>query len=69
VAASETLDTVIAVAKAIKEMAIEECAQVADEHSSPEFGHDDPVAVKYWHLGEAYAREEIAKAIRELKSK
>lgn len=67
-AATETLKTVIDTAKAVKEMVIEECAQVADEHSSPPFGHDDPVAVKFWHLGEAYAREEIARAIRQLKS-
>jgi hypothetical protein len=66
-AATETLKTVIDVAKSVKEMVIEECAQVADEHSSPPFGHDDPVAVNYWHLGEAYACKEIAAAIRALK--
>ena len=50
---SDTLAAMEFTAKAIKEMVIEECAQVADEHSSPQFGHDDPVAVKFWHLGEA----------------
>jgi len=48
---------------------VESCAQVAEWHSSARFGHDDPIAVKFWHLGEAYAKAEIAKAIRELKTK
>lgn len=51
------------------EAAVKAAAAVADEHSSPPFGHDDPVAVNYWHLGEAYARKEIAAAIRQLISK
>ena len=52
----------------IRNGVLEEAATVADEHSSAQFGHDDPIAVKFWHLGEAYAREEIAKAIRQLKT-
>lgn len=34
-AATETLDTVIATAKAVKNMVIEECAEVADEFRRP----------------------------------
>lgn len=48
--------------------ALEDAAKVADKHSSPPFGHDDPVAVRFWHLGEAYARNKIARAIRQLKT-
>lgn len=47
---------------------VEAAAKVADEHGSAEFGHDNPVAVKFWHLGEAYARQEIATAIRKLRN-
>lgn len=53
-----------AASKMARNSALEEAAKVADEHSSPPFGHDDPVAVNFWHLGEAYARKEIAKGIR-----
>jgi hypothetical protein len=48
---------------------LEAAAKAAEEHSSPRFGSDDYVAVRFWHMGEDYARTEIAKAIRELKRK
>ena len=43
-------------------MILERAAKVADEHNSAMFGHGE-VERKFWHLGEDYARKEIAATI------